>query len=257
MISTNRRPLVTSLPLRVARVRFVREMVLVGGAYMLYELVRSLSAGRAVDAFENAQAVVGLERALGIFAELNVQVAFLGWGVVMDFLSLWYFWGHFPLMIIFALWAFHRHRRDYSWARNAIFAAGAIGLVLYLVFPVAPPRLVPGGGFVDTLRGVFALQYDDSSLVNQFAAVPSLHQGFAVIVGVALYRIFGGRKGLLMMAVLPVLMMVSIVATGNHWWLDAILGAVVAIVGMGIATQIELRGPRALRSVRRLVATRT
>jgi hypothetical protein len=223
---------------------------------MLYEIVRSLSADRAVDAFENAEIVVGIERALGIFTELNVQVAFLGWGVVMDALSLWYFWGHFPLIIIFAIWAFHSHRRHYVWTRNAIFAAGAIGLVLYLTFPVAPPRLVPGGGFVDTLRGVFALQYDDSSIVNEFAAVPSLHQGFAVVVGVTLYRIFGGRKGLLLMLVLPALMMVSIVATGNHWWIDAILGAVVAVIGMMIATQIERRGPQIVRSLRQKVGLR-
>ena len=241
---------------RVLRFRFLREIALVGSAYMLYELVRSLSAGRAVDAFENAEVVVGIERALGIFTELNVQVAFLGWGVVMDALSLWYFWGHFPLIIVFAIWAFHSHRRHYAWTRNAIFAAGAIGLVLYLTFPVAPPRLVPGGGFVDTLRGVFALQYEDSSIVNEFAAVPSLHQGFAVVVGVTLYRIFGGRKGLLLLMVLPTLMMVSIVATGNHWWIDAILGAVVAVVGMIIATQIERRAPQIVRSLRQRTGAR-
>ena len=186
-----------------------------------------------------------IERALGIFTELNVQVAFLGWGVVMDALSLWYFWGHFPLIVVFAIWAFHSHRPDYVWTRNAIFAAGAIGLVLYVTFPVAPPRLIPGGGFVDTLRGAFALQYDDSSIVNEFAAVPSLHQGFAVVVGVTLYRIVGGRKGLVAHGgVLPTLMLLSIVATGNHWWLDAILGALVAVIGMMIATQIERRGSR-------------
>ena len=127
--------------------------------------------------------MVRAEQALGIFAELNVQVAMLSYEGLIDFLSLWYFWGHFPLLIVFALWAFYRHRGQYVWARNSIFVAGGIALVVYLLFPVAPPRLIPGAGFADTLRGVFALQYDDSSLVNEFAAIPSMHQGFAVIVG--------------------------------------------------------------------------
>ena len=116
---------------------------------------------------------------------------------------------------------------------------------------MAPPRLVPGAGFVDTLQGVFALQYDESTLVNQFAAVPSMHQGYALIVGVGLYRVVGGRRGRAIMAALPALMFVSIVATGNHWFLDAVVGAAVAVVGMCVASHVEQRGlplPRAARA---------
>lgn len=227
---------------RVHAFRFAREIALVAGAYMAYEVVRSFSASRVIDAFDNAEVIVRVEQALGIFTELNLQVLVLGYGAVTDVLSLWYFWGHFPLLIIFAIWAFYRHRSDYAWTRNAIFAAGAIALVVYLAFPVAPPRLLPGAGFVDTLRGVFALQYDDSSLVNQYAAVPSMHQGFALIVGVALYRVIGGRRGALLLFLLPAIMLVSIVATGNHWILDAVLGAAAAIVGMIVASQLERNG---------------
>ncbi len=86
---------------------------------------------------------------------------------------------------------------------------------------------------------MFALQYDDSSLVNEFAAVPSMHQGFAIIMGMMLYRIVGGRLGLAALVLLPGMMLITIVATGNHWFLDAVLGAVAAIAGMGIANQIE------------------
>ena len=237
---------------RVRHFRWGCEVVLVGLAYSLYEVARSLSATRALDAFENAQLLVRAERALGIFVELNVQVAILSWQGMGDFLSLWYFWGHFPLMIAFALWAFARHRGDYLWARNAIFAAGAISLAIYVAFPVAPPRLFPGAGFVDTLQGVFALQYKDVSLVNQFAAVPSMHQGFALIVGAGLCRIVGGRRGLAIKVALPVLMFVSIVATGNHWFLDAVVGAAVALVGMRVASRVEQRGlplPRVARGL--------
>lgn len=234
--------------------RFAREILLIGAAYMAYEIVRSISADRFLDAFENTQLVVRAEQALGIFAELNVQVAMLSYDGLIDFLSLWYFWGHFPLLIVFALWAFYRHRRQYVWARNSIFVAGGIALVVYVLFPVAPPRLLPGAGFADTLRGVFALQYDDSSLVNELAAIPSLHQGFAVIVGGALYRIVRGGRGIALLVLLPTLMFVSIVATGNHWFVDAILGGLVAVAGMVGATRLERHGSRLTRAVRQRVA---
>ena len=89
---------------------------------------------------------------------------------------------------------------------------------------------------------MFALQYEDSSLVNQFAAVPSMHQGFAIIMGTMLYRILGGRLGLAALILLPAMMLITIVATGNHWFLDAVLGAVAAVAGMAIANQIERHG---------------
>ena len=236
---------------RLPAIRFAREVLLVSGAYMAYEIVRSLSADRALDAIANADLLVRTEQAMGIFVELNFQVALLSYDFVIKLLSLWYFWGHFPLMIAFAVWAFCRHRRHYAWARSAIFAAGAIGLLVYLTFPVAPPRLLPAAGFVDTIRGVFALQYGDSGFVNQFAAVPSMHQGFALIVGVALYRVFGGRRGLALLILLPTIMLISIVGTGNHWILDAVLGVPVAVFGMIVATQLERHGARIRATLRR------
>ena len=105
---------------------------------------------------------------------------------------------------------------------------------------------------MDTLQGVFALQYKDVSLVNQFAAVPSMHQGFALIVGAGLCRLVGGRRGRAIKLALPVLMFISIVATGNHWFLDAVVGAAVAVVGMGVASRVEQRGlplPRVARGL--------
>ncbi|PZC42118.1 MAG: PAP2 superfamily protein [Chloroflexi bacterium] len=236
---------------RVIGLRFPREVLLIGVAYGFYQVVRSVSADRALDALENAKLLVSAERALGIFSELNLQAAVLSWQGLVDFLSLWYFWGHFPFIVVIAVFTLFRRRGDYVWARNAIFAAGAIALVVYVTFPVAPPRLFPGAGFVDTLRDVFALQYEDSTVVNQYAAVPSMHQGFALIMGVAMYRMFGGRKGAALMLALPALMFISIVATGNHWFIDALLGLLVAAIGMKLAFLVERHGlplPQPLRS---------
>ena len=227
------------VPQRHHAMRLMREATLLVGAYWAYHLARTLASGRVEDAFDNAQIIVSTEQALGIFVELPLQIAMLGYGVVVHFLSLWYFWGHFPLILAFAVWAMFRHNEDYRWARNAVFIAGALALIGYVVFPVAPPRLLPASGFVDTVESVFVLKYSDSGLVNQFAAVPSMHFGFAVIVGVTLFRIVGGRRGVLLLLFIPSLMLTSIVVTGNHYFLDALLGLPPTIAGMVLATRIE------------------
>ena len=162
---------------RLQTARFLREIALVAVAYLAYYLVRSAAAGKVLDAFANAHLIVRAEQAMGIFVELPLQVAVLSYGGLTDFFSLYYFWGHFPLIIAFAIWAFYRHHDEYRWTRNAIFLSGGVALIVYLTFPVAPPRLLPGAGFVDTLRDVFALRYDSSDLVNQYAAVPSIAPG--------------------------------------------------------------------------------
>ncbi len=231
--------------------RLSREFLLIGGAYYVYELARYAAADKVVDAFNNASLVVQAERAVGIFLELPLQVALLSYEEVIDLLSLWYFWGHFPLIIGVAVWAFYRQPHTYVWARNAILISGAIALVGYVLFPVAPPRLLPGAGFVDTLQSVFAPQYGDSGFVNEYAAVPSMHQGFAIILGVAFYRMVGGRAGLVLALLLPTVMLLSIVATGNHYFLDALLGAAVVVVGMTIATHLDRWQPWLVATVER------
>ena len=234
---------------RLQTARFLREIALVAVAYLAYYLVRSAAAGKVLDAFANAQLIVRAEQAMGIFVELPLQVAVLSYGGLTDFFSLYYFWGHFPLIVAFAIWAFYRHHDEYRWTRNAIFLSGGVALIVYLTFPVAPPRLLPGAGFVDTLRGVFALQYDSSDLVNQYAAVPSMHQGFALIVGVALYRIVPGWNGAVLLFLLSALMFVSIVVTANHYFLDALFGLAAAVLGMILATRWERLEPRVARWV--------
>lgn len=220
-------------------IRLGREVALVMTAYLVYYLARAIAADRVEDAFDNAHIIVSAEQALGIFVELPLQIALLGYDLLVHFFSLWYFWGHFPLIALFGIWALFRHPDDYRWARNAIFIAGALALIGYMAFPVAPPRLLPAAGFVDTLESAFVLKYSDSTLVNQFAAVPSMHFGFAVIIGAALYRIFGGQRGAIVGLLIVSLMLTSIIVTGNHYFLDAVLGLPPAIVGMMLATRIE------------------
>lgn len=248
--------MIRSVAARLQAVRFARELALIGGAYLLYTAVRAAVAGRATDALDNATLVVKMEQALGIFSELSVQVSLLSYDALIHFLSLWYVWGHFPLIIGFALWAFYRHRREYCFARNAIFIAGGLALIGYLTFPVAPPRLLPGAGFQDTLQAALGISFKGSRFVNEFAAMPSMHAGFALIVGVTGYRILGGRKGLALAAGLPMVMVLSIVATGNHYYLDAVLGVPVAVAGMLLAARLARIQPRVSAAAQRRLGMR-
>ena len=248
--------MIRSVAVRLQVGRFARELALIGGAYLLYTAVRAAVAGRATDAMDNATLVVRMEQGLGIFSELSVQAFLLSYDALIHFLSLWYVWGHLPLIIVFALWAFYRHRQEYCFARNAIFIAGGIALIGYLTFPVAPPRLLPGAGFQDTLQAVLGISFKGSRFVNEFAAMPSMHAGFALIVGVTGYRVLGGGKGLALMIGLPTVMVLSIVATGNHYYLDAVLGVPVAVAGMLLAARLARIQPRVRAAARRRLGMR-
>jgi hypothetical protein len=149
-----------------------------------------------------------------------------------------YFWGHMPLVIAFAVWLYARRRRTYKLVRNAFLASGAIGVVLYWLFPVAPPRLIPFGGFVDTMAVFDRMGYnaqETQAFVNPFAAVPSLHFGWSMLIALAVACV-GRRPWHWAVGVAwPVAMFFAVVLTGNHFILDTVAGAVVSFAGLGIA----------------------
>jgi hypothetical protein len=149
-----------------------------------------------------------------------------------------YIWGHWPAIAGVLVWL-HRTRRDaYRLMRNAIFVSGAIGLVIFAAYPVAPPRL-SGLGFVDTVtehsNSYRVLQ--PPALANKYAAVPSLHVGWNLLVGVFLWR--HGRRHLVRALGLasPVMMFAAVVLTANHYVIDGLLGLAVAASGLAIAGQ--------------------
>ena len=225
--------------------RYVREPIVMGVASLLYFQMSKHSAERAADAFENAGRLIRLERHLGIYRELSLQAAALPYAGLVHLFNVIYFYGHFPLIIVMGAWFFWKRPAVYSLVRNSFLASGAIALVVFTLFPVAPPRLI-GAGFVDTLQHTrIALTYDKLPGVNEFAAVPSMHVGWNLLLALGLFLSF--RHPLVRGAslLLPPAMILATVVTGNHYLVDAPLGVMVALSGLVIALLIRRYWPQA------------
>lgn len=223
--------------------RDVFEIALVALAFLLYFLVRGAVVNHTDDAYRNARHIIDLERAMGIFWEPRLQQVVLHRKPLVDLFNVIYFWLDFPLIVAIGLWLYFFRRHEYTVARDALLLSGAISLVIYATFPVMPPRLLPTGEFVGTIEKYDQLSYQAQSLsafVNPYAAVPSLHFGWAMIIGGALVwsvrnpvvRGFG--------ILLPWAQLAAIVFTANHYIIDAVAGCAVCVAGLGLAWGMQL-----------------
>jgi drug/metabolite transporter superfamily protein YnfA len=154
---------------------------------------------------------------------------------------------------VFMFWLYLRRNRHYYFIRNAVFVADAIALVGFTLFPTAPPRMLTDLGFTDTLDRYAAVSnYSGpiADLANPFAAVPSIHTCYSLIIGLSCF--FLVRRGPLRVTWLfyPCLIVFSIIATANHFWLDAILGGILACVALSVAWLIERQRPTLPTSAR-------
>ncbi len=219
--------------------RDLSELVLVALAFLLYFVVRANVIDRPVEALTNAQSLIDFESSLGMFVEADWQKAILGSSVLVWLANFAYFWLDFPLITVIGLVFFFRKRDDYRFARDAILAAGALALVSYNFFPVAPPRLVEESGIIDTLQAFNNLSYQAQStefFVNPYAAMPSLHVGWALIMAVSWARAYPGNRVVIALAVLhPVTQTVATIVTGNHYFIDAAGGLAAAVFGLAVA----------------------
>jgi PAP2 superfamily protein len=161
----------------------VRQIAIVSLFDIAYELSRVVATGDRGAAFAHARSVVGTERSLGIFRELSVQrFALHAPGIVLDVANWTYFNAQFTVTFAFLLWAYLRHTDRYTTIRNTVIAADAIGLIGYLGYPTAPPRMLPRLGFTDTLNQAAVNHHSGAiaSLANPYAAMPSLHTAYAL-----------------------------------------------------------------------------
>jgi len=215
--------------------RLLGQTLLVSLAALAYFGVRGLTQGSAGLAFENARRVLGSERALGVAWERGLQDAVLDRSWLVTALNWVYIYGHWPVVIAALLWLFVRHPPDYLALRDAMFISGAIGLVIFMAFPTAPPRLVDLG-LVDTVtqRSSSYRALQPPGLLNKYAAMPSLHFGWNLLVGIALVRVARRRAVQAVVIAVPIAMAIAVVATANHFVLDVPAGAVVALAGRAL-----------------------
>ena len=225
------------------RVRFLREAAIILGAYFAYFGVRAISEGSASIAHENAKLIIELERNVGLFFEPSFQGMLLSSEAFVDIVNWIYIWGHWPVIGVVAIWLFARKPSAYRTYRNALMISGGIGLVFYISFPAAPPRFTDLG-FVDTVfsQSHVAQLMQPTEFTNQYAAFPSLHFGWSLLMATAIYR-ESRRQPLRVVAwLLPLGMFVSIVATANHFVIDAIAGGIVALIGLRAALMLDREG---------------
>lgn len=225
----------------------LHEIVIVATSFFIYFFVRGAVVDRADLAFANARHLVEFERAARMYHEATMQSWVLDRYWLIRALNFVYFWGHMPLVVGLAVWLWVRHRYEYVLTRNAFLASGAIGLVIYWLWPVAPPRLMPETGLLDTMALYDRVSYsaqETSAFVNPYAAMPSLHFGWSLLLGMVVGWV--GRKPFFWAfgVAWPAAMLLSIVMTGNHFIIDAVGGAVVSFGGLWIALELDRRWPR-------------
>ncbi|MEV6944779.1 phosphatase PAP2 family protein [Streptomyces sp. NPDC051172] len=237
----------------IARPPVVREFLLVAGLFLVYKLGRRLATGHTGEALRNAHRVWGLERTLQLPGEGSVQSVLLHSDTLAHLANTYYATVHFPATVAFLIWLYLRRPAHYVWARRVLATLTSAALVLPFLFPLAPPRMLAATGLVDTAHVYGPSVYGPPSsdhLSNQFAAMPSLHFGWALMVAIGLIAATRSRWRWLWL-LHPLVTLLVIVGTANHYWLDAIVAT--AMLGAALAlmrpqtwsggTPISLRSP--------------
>jgi hypothetical protein len=232
---------VTTVRAVLARRDGVRQIAIVLGALTLYELARLVTEPNWTAAVENARRITELEQVLSLRWESQLQDVFLALPELVRAMNVFYFVGHFVLTGLFFLWLYHRSRSGFRAYRDAFLVATLISAVIHWRFPVAPPRIA-APEILDTLNffsGIDIGSPTTSALTNPVAAVPSLHAGYAIGVGMGMFRF--ARWGVVRWAGLayPLLVVLTIIVTGNHFVLDALAGVAVLAAGFLLAPRVR------------------
>lgn len=205
----------------------VTNVVVLGGLWLLYTAVRGVTAEEYQVALDNAREIVSFQHAIGLPSESLLQRDLLGQVGLLKLANYYYIGAHFPVTIAFLVfaWAFRRHQ--FGRIRNTLVAVSGVGMIIHLVFPLAPPRMLPRMfGFIDTGRILGPNPYDlgVAEAANQIAAMPSLHVGWSLLVAVGVVWMFDSKWRWLVL-IHPAITTVVVVLTANHYWTDAIIAA--------------------------------
>jgi hypothetical protein len=214
----------------------VRQVVLFMAAYQLYRLVRGLAddPGSANAAFSNARDLIHVEQALNIFVEPSMQAFAAGQSWLLDGASWMYINAQTSITLGALAWLYLFRNESFYFVRNMFLVAFGVALIGYTVFPTAPPRFFPEWGFFDAVSDFTGVAQDSvtiNELFNPYAAVPSMHVAFALMIGVPLARLVRWRALKAFWAIYPLIVAFVIVVTANHFIADAVLGAVAAGLG--------------------------
>jgi hypothetical protein len=223
--------------IRVARHPLLREALILLCLYWAYSIIRWFVAHDSpYQAFNNAYRLVRLEKELGIFIEPWVQDRLINDAmIVVHFANWFYTFGYFPVLVLAAILLYRSGEHRFRVFKFTFLLGLGFALMVYSLFPLAPPRLLPGAGLVDTQREFGVDLYNQKSVIsfyNPYAAMPSLHFGWALLVG--LMALSFRHLWLKLVGFLyPACMALVIVATGHHYLMDILGGG--AIIGLAFS----------------------
>lgn len=228
--------------------RLWRELALIVVFYGAYTLVRLLIPHDEPAAYAHAGQIMRLEHTLGMGVELRLNHALLQAPDLAKAANIFYATAHFAVTLAVLVWLYRSRPHHYRWLRTSLLLATAVALIGFWVYPLAPPRFMTGQGFVDPVTAFHSFGLYSSpqagSLTNQFAAMPSMHAGWAVWCAVAL--IVSTRRPLIMAiaSLYPIVTLSVIFSTANHYLLDAVAGVTVMAFALFIGLILHLRDNR-------------
>ena len=235
----------TSVPLPRPRA-WMAEVAVFALALVVYQASRALVIGSPATAFDNARSLIRLEKGTGLFVETAIQARMLPHVRLVETLNVFYLTAHWIVTPVFFVWLYRCRRHAYAAVRNAFLVANGLALVVFMLFPVAPPRLAGGReGFVDTLDRVSDVDLHGGVLsgwFNPYAAVPSMHFGYAALIGVVTAAQVRRPWVRALAPAYPAVVLLTIVGTANHYVIDAIAGGLAMAVGgaaVALAPQIS------------------
>lgn len=246
----------TSLPSFRRLPGVARESLIIATGLAVYTMVRILVRGRTDEAIENGRGVIHLEQSLGIFQEHGIQHLLVAQAHLGEVFKTLYLYGHLPVIGVVAALLYCKAPSRYLVLRNAVLISGAVSLLGYGLLPAAPPRLIPGAGFTDIVFGGSQQSLmTPHSMMNEYAAMPSLHFAWASLVGIGVWWLSRNAGVRALGIAWPVVMGLTIVSTANHYLLDAAGGLLAASIGLAIATRLS--DPAVRRALSRRIAGKT
>jgi hypothetical protein len=223
-------------------------MVLFAGAFLLYDVVRGLvDGGNLYKPFGDAMKIINLERLLHVFVEPSIQAWTSNSRWLMDIADWSYLNAHFFVTLGALIFIYVRRNDSFYFVRNVLMLAMAIALVGYWLYPTAPPRLMPEWGFTDSISQLVTggTGWIDNgpagAFANMYAAVPSMHVCFALIIGWSMTRLVRRRASKIAWGLYPLFITFVVVATGNHYLADVFLGALTAGAAALVAHRLLAR----------------
>jgi membrane-associated phospholipid phosphatase len=221
-----------------------RQIGILVGVDIIYELGRGIADSDRADAIAHGQQVIDFERSTHTFFEPALQAFFLPAQAVVDLANQIYLNAQFSVALGFLVWLYLFRNESYYFVRNMFVVAMGLALLGYTLYPTAPPRMFPEYGFIDTINDFSNVNHDSSLakiFINPYAAIPSMHCAFALMIGGSGFMVCRHWWSKAWWAFWPILIAWVVIVTGNHYWVDWVLGWMVAAVAALVASRVLAR----------------